>query len=369
MTAYFCAITFINIFSLMLLIYLIESSTVISRHQKHQFCVSCFIIFIICIMEVLTIILNGSPVRFKFFHIMANFFGFSLTPLLFLTLGKALLPNPQKHKTINPLIYVWFLYNLWFVISLITKRGYSVFFVDEMNNYSRAKGFFVYIISYALGLLYFLIQNIFLSTQYLQNSNKILFLNFIFILSGTTIQVLFPKIQITWTTVIISMFVYFIYLDTLYQQLDSQTYLKNQNSFYKSLNTLKNDTVLIIIDIEHFSKLKMNYSREKIDNIILEISIIFRKFYRKYGQCYRIGSEEFCVVVKDTSLDFDNLNKEFFKEFVKETFEMEEMPLISAGWGKLFAKTAKSESGLNKTLSEADLKKHEFIKNRASYIL
>lgn len=121
----------------------------------------------ICIMEVLTIIFNGSPVRFKFFHILANFFGFSLTPLLFLTLRKALLPNPQKHKTINPLIFVCF--------------------------------------------LYFLIQNIFLSTQYLQNSNKILFLNFI--LSGTTIQVLFPKIQITWTTVIISMFVYF---DTLY---------------------------------------------------------------------------------------------------------------------------------------------------------
>lgn len=129
----------------------------------------------ICIMEVLTIIFNGSPVRFKFFHILANFFGFSLTPLLFLTLRKALLPNPQKHKTINPLIFVWF--------------------------------------------LYFLIQNIFLSTQYLQNSNKILFLNFI--LSGTTIQVLFPKIQITWTTVIISMFVYF---DTLYQRTNSQTY-------------------------------------------------------------------------------------------------------------------------------------------------
>lgn len=164
------------------------------------------------------------------------------------------------------------------------------------------------------------------------------------------------------------MFVYFIYLDTLYQQLDSQTYLKNQNSFYKSLNNLKNDSVLIVVEIDHFSKLKMNYSREKIDNIILEISNVFRKFYRKYGQCYRIGSEEFYVVVKDTSLDFDNLNKEFFKEFVKETFEMEDMTLISAGWGKLSEKASKDESELNKTFSEADLKKHEFIKERVNYL-
>lgn len=368
MTSYFSAITFINIFSLLLLFILIESNTVISRHQKNQFSISCFIILIICIMEVLTIIFDGSPLRFKFFHIASNFFGFSLTPLLFLTLGNALLPNPQKQKSINPFIFVWIAYILWFLISLFTGNGYSVFFVDEMNNYSRAKGFIVYMISYALGLVYFLVQNINLSTRYLQTSNTILFLNFIFILAGTTIQILLPEIQITWTTVIISMFVYFIYLDTLYQQLDSQTYLKNQNSFYKSLNNLKNDSVLIVVEIDHFSKLKMNYNREKIDNIILEISNVFRKFYRKYGQCYRIGSEEFYVVVKDTSLDFDNLNKEFFKEFVKETFEMEDMTLISAGWGKLSEKASKDESELNKTFSEADLKKHEFIKERVNYL-
>lgn len=369
MTPYFCAITFINLFSLVMLFVLIESNSVISRHQKTNLNVTCVIIFAICIMEVLTIIFNGAPLSFKFFHIASNFLGFSLTPLVFITLGNALLPIPQKHKNFNPLFLVWIFYVLWFLISLIAKSGNSVFFVDEQNNYSRAKGFLVYMIFYGIGLVYFLIQNINLSLHYWQNSSKILFLNFIFIFAGTTVQILRPDIQITWTTVVISMFVYFIYLDTLYQQLDSQTYLKNKNSFYKSLKKLKNDSVLIVVEIDHFSKLKSNYRHEKVEDIILTISAIFSKFYRKHGQCFRTGSEEFYAIIKDNSLDFDDLNRQFFTEFVKETFEIEEMPLVSCSWAKLSSKVAKDETELNKTLSAASEKKCEFQKNRAAYLM
>lgn len=98
-----------------MLFVLIESNSVISKHQKINLNVTYIIIFVICIMEVLTIIFDGSVCV------------------------------------------------LWFLISMITKNGNSVFFVDEQNNYSQAKGFLVYMIFYGLGLVYFLIQNINLS--------------------------------------------------------------------------------------------------------------------------------------------------------------------------------------------------------------
>lgn len=181
MTSYFCAITFIIFFSLMMLFILIESN--FSNQQaskKTNLNVTCIIIFVICIMEVLTILFDGAPLRFKFFHIASKFLGFSLTPLVFITLGNALLPVPQKHKSFNPLFLLWIFYVLWFLISLILGKGNSVFFVDEQNNYSRAKGFPVYMIFYGLGLVYFLIQNINLSIHYWQNSSKILFFEFYF---------------------------------------------------------------------------------------------------------------------------------------------------------------------------------------------
>ena len=78
---------------------------------------------------------------------------------------------------------------------------------------------------------------------------------------------------------------------------------------------------------------------------------------------FRSGNEEFCVVSKDVELDFDDLNRKFFMEFVKECSEIDEMPLVSVGWSNI-----SPHQDINKVLSLADLKKREFIRERTSYL-
>lgn len=89
----------------------------------------------------------------------------------------------------------------------------------------------------------------------------------------------------------------------------------------------------------------------------MTVSKIFYKFYKKYGQCYRIGNEEFLATISDTSLNFDELNRKFFVEFVKENFGLKEMPLVTLGYAKV-----SSDSDLDKILSLTDLRKRKFIK-------
>ena len=78
MSNYFVTITFINLFTLLMLSVSIITNAVINKEQKKNFLLTCIIVFIICIMEVLTIIANGADVKYRWIHIFSNFMGFNL---------------------------------------------------------------------------------------------------------------------------------------------------------------------------------------------------------------------------------------------------------------------------------------------------
>lgn len=364
MTPYFSTITCINIFSLVILFVLVSGNSIISTHQKNKFQTTGAIVFLICIMEVLTMIFDNTPPKFKFFHIASNYIGFSLTPAVYVSLSKALFPHIGENRfKINPMFFLCVIYSLWLLISLIATPKYSVFYVDKENHYSRAKGFFIYVAFYMLSLFYFLLTNIRLSVRFWKNNGIVLLLNFLLVFFGTAVQILYPEIQITWLTIIFSILIYYIYHTTLYQQLDVQTCLLNYGSFQKWLCRQKKEHCIVVAEIDNFAKLKLNYSRKEIDRIIVTVSKIFNKFFKKYGQCYRIGSEEFLVTISDMALNFDELNRKFFIEFIKESFDFKEMPLVTLGYAKVSA-----NSDLDKILSLTDLKKREFIKKRPEYL-
>lgn len=364
MTPYFSAITCINIFSLVILFVLISGNSVISAHQKIKFQTTGAIVFVICVMEVLTMIFNDTSVKFRFFHIASNFVGFCLTPIVYVSLSKALFPHiGEKRFKINPIAVLYGIYALWLFISLIAFPKYSVFYVDAENHYSRSGGFFVYVAFYLLGLFYFLVTNIRLSVRFWKNNGIVLLLNFFLVFFGTAVQIIYPEIQVTWISIIFSILIYYIYHTTLFQQLDIQTCLLNYGSFQKWLCRQKKERSIVVAEIDNFAKLKLNYPRKEIDRIIVTVSKIFNKFYKKYGQCYRIGNEEFLAAIKDTSLDFDELNRKFFVEFVKESFGFKEMPLVTLGYAKVTA-----DSDLDKILSLTDVKKRKFIKLRPKYL-
>ncbi len=360
MTDYFAAITFINLFSLFMLFILIKTNSVISNEQKKNFFVTTGLIFVICIMEILTIVLDGSALKYRFFHIASNFLGFSLTPLVYFTLGNTLLPSfLKKQKIISPFSILWIIYSVWMLFALVIGKGNSVFYVNKENSYSRAGGFPVYIALYFISLLYFLVKNISFSIRFWKNNGLLIILNFIFVLCTAIIQMLRPDIQVTWIGVIISITIYFTFHTTLYQMLDSKTFLFNRSSFEKSIKNLKKDAVIFVAEIDNFEKFKKNYGRKETDRAVLFFSKMFYSFFKKYGTCYRTQDNEFLVFVKNIDLDFDLLAKNFYISFIKNSLKNENSPLISLGFSKI-----SDEHDMENAFGCINEKKREFSKIR-----
>ena len=359
MTDYFIALSFVNISTLLLLLVCILTDTVINKVQKKHFLITVLVVFVICVMEVLSIVFNGASVKYKWIHIVSNYFGFSLTPFVALSLMNSIYPNKKTRY-----LYIFCaVYSAWLMISLIMNNGTSVFYIDENNNYFRAKGFFVYVIVYAGCNVFFFVENIVLSLRFWHTNNIILLGTMLFLCAGTTIQIINPKIQVTWLCVIISIMIFYIYNDTLYQQIDEHTFLKNSNCLKKWHSSQKKEAVIIVAEIDDYFKLKMNYKRTKISQIVLEVSKNFNDFFKKYGTCYRLGSEEFCVIIDNPTLDFDELAKIFFIEYVKSNFKTQDLPLLSIGYAKISPK-----QDLYQVLSTADMKKLDFKKQRLNYL-
>lgn len=359
MTDYFIALSFINISTLLLLLVCILTDTVINKIQKKHFLITVLVVFVICVMEVFSIIFNGAPVKYKWIHIVSNYLGFSLTPSVTLSLLNSIYPNKKTRY-----LYIFCaVYSVWLIISLIMNKGTSVFYIDENNNYFRAKGFFVYVIVYAVCNLFFFVENLILSLRFWHTNNIMLLGTMLFLCAGTTIQIINPEIQVTWLCVIISILLFYIYNDTLYQQIDELTFLKNSKCLKKWHSSQKKDAVIVVVEIDNYSKLKLNYNRSNLSQIVMEVSKNFNNFFKKYGTCYRLGSEEFCVIVDNPTLDFDELTKIFFVEYVKSNFKTQELPLLSIGYADISPK-----QDLYQVLSIADMKKRDFIKERMNYL-
>lgn len=361
MTPYFAVLSFINIITIVMFAIDIAGNTICNRYQKTNLILVCVMIAIICICEVFTTILDGAPVKWRFWHITANFIGFALTPGINYCLIKSVFP--KNNKLFIFLFFIWMAYILFMLVCVCLGTDHGIICVDKNNNYYRGKEFFLFILIYSCGTLLFFVENLYISIRFWKRTNIALIINFFFILFATSVQVIFPTVQVSWTCIILAIIHYYLYYETLYQQMDTQTYLLNYTSLKKWKQSQKKPAVIVVAELDNYAKLKMNYNREQIIVILVTISKLFNNFFKSYGRCYRLGSEEFCVIINNTNLDFDRLNKNFFIQLVKYNFEMADMPLVSMGYAQM-----DPETELDQALSAADAKKRTFIKERLSYL-
>ena len=361
MTPYFTVLSFINIITVIMFTIDVAGNTICNKFQKSNLLLTCYMLLTICICEIFTTILDGAPVKYRFWHIAANFIGFSLAPGINFTLGRSVFPKNDKRFTF--FFVVWMTYILFMLICVCLGTDHGIICVDENNHYHRGKEFFLFIILYASGTFFFFAENLYISVRFWKKTNIVLIINFFFVIFATSVQVIFPTVQVSWTCIIFAIIHYYLYYEALYQQMDIQTYLLNTTALKRWKKLQKKPVIIIVAELDNYAKLKMNYSRDQITKIIITISKLFNSFYKDYGKCYRIGSEEFAVIINDTEIDIEKLNKAFFIKLVKYNFDIADMPLVSIGFAPI-----DPETKIEQALSEADAKKRDFIKERLSYL-
>lgn len=85
---------------------------------------------------------------------------------------------------------------------------------------------------------------------------------------------------------------------------DTLTGLNNRNAYIRDIDALTNnqDIMIVTCDLNNLKKCNDTLGHNEGDTYILNAATIIRDTFSKYGSCYRIGGDEFVVMIKNALL-------------------------------------------------------------------
>ncbi|MDD2362072.1 MAG: GGDEF domain-containing protein [Oscillospiraceae bacterium] len=321
----------IDIAALSFLSYLIHDNNILDPKRKGPFFIGTVITVLIILLEAGTIITNNGNPDFRFLNIICNVFGFALTPVIPIILiaildlnvliTKKLLLLPSILNVIATALSPWF--------------GF-VFYVDTNNHYERGNIFFVFVAAYIINLIILLISTI--STggkHHYQIKFKITTL-FLFVIAGTSIQLISPLVYSSWHIVTLSLLIYYFLMSEFDGSFDPLTRLHNRAAYQRMVKKLDGGKPysVIVMDINNFKKINDTYGHDSGDTVLKKVATAIMKSFDTGCTCYRVGGDEFSIINSATDpVIIENQLKHMTNDLEKERRNDGCLPTISYGYG------------------------------------
>ena len=149
----------------------------------------------------------------------------------------------------------------------------------------------------------------------------------------------------------------------IYQKLamkDMLTGLNNRNAYISDLDSLTacNDIMIVTFDLNNLKKCNDNLGHSAGDTYILNAAKIIKEVFSPYGSCYRVGGDEFCVMIKNASKCPIEMLAALLEEKEKEFNETNQVIDMHISYGYAIFDDA-LDSDLEKTRDRADVFMYE----------
>jgi diguanylate cyclase (GGDEF)-like protein len=140
------------------------------------------------------------------------------------------------------------------------------------------------------------------SVEYEMDDKKVLIPVFFITTLTVILQILFSDLVLIWSSVSLSLLLYYIFLRELQFKYDVQTGIKNRSAFEKEMEQyLKGDknAAIVVVDLNNLKLTNDKYGHKAGDEIIFHAAKIIQESFMGIGQAFRIGGDEFCVICKE----------------------------------------------------------------------
>ena len=181
---------------------------------------------------------------------------------------------------------------------LITFFIPFMFVIDESATYTRTVFSIIYI---SIVIICFMLLMLCSYKTFIQNtigiSLTLIAIN-VFILAGFLIRSFNVKSNSDWLCMTFGYFLFLLDFGNSFLKIDPATSLLNRRAFTNKLASIRYSTALIIIDANNFKKINDTYGHHCGDWALTKIAETIFSIYSNIGYCYRIGGDEFCVILK-----------------------------------------------------------------------
>lgn len=230
-----------------------------------------------------------------------------------------------------------------------------VFQVDAMNGYHRGMLFPVYFAAFLLSAVYAFAAVIRNSRNYQIGADTALVLIGIFLLFGIGSVYVLPEVRDTYLCIALGNLLVYSRHYKIMLQVDAVTGLLNRRCYEVNIASLGSRAVILFFDVDKFKVVNDTYGHKVGDICLRNSAALLREVYGTNGLCYRIGGDEFCVILSQNIEQADSMNQQFREKLQAMREEDPRMPGLSMGYAYYDA----ASSNVNGIIQEADAMLYE----------
>lgn len=325
---YYTSIILVTVLLLIFMLGNITCSQNISKRKRKAFICIYLLVLLASVCEWLGVFLDGFSGDINILHKIAKFLELSITPFFPIIYAEAIF-STSKHKTKRHIV-IFSLLAFHTTLEFLSMHYGFIFQVDESGYYHHAICYNIYVIAFLLSAFYFF-KKLFAFSEYYQNKNIfVLIMIVLFIVIGISIQFVNPNLRTTWLTIGISCILVYIYYNEIALCIDHLTQLLNQRAYKTYLDTISSPVEIILFDVDDFKNVNDTLGHAFGDTVLASIGKAIKEIYSSHGYCYRIGGDEFCVILTKHDC-VKKLNHSFVNELNELRRYEPHLPYVSIG--------------------------------------
>ncbi len=313
--SFFTAIISIQILAAILMVVLIAPNPIVSEDVKRGFISSFVLLGIVSLLSWLNVYLNGAPKEYILLHYVVKTMEFCLVPAA-IAVGIGIFQNFTKKKLL------WAFVLAHAIFEVVAAFFGLIFTIDSNNVYVRGSYYFIYVAVYMIEVLIIVLEFVTVGKKYQSRNLLVIIVSILFVSYGVLVQVFLSDVKIGFLAGEIAMIIAYSYANNMILQTDKITGLLNRWCYEKKLNEINYETCLLIFDIDSFKSINDTFGHQVGDKCLLLTSNLLTKVFSREGHIYRIGGDEFCVIIKRKSKYADKNAEERIKALISK-FEQE----------------------------------------------
>lgn len=294
----YVVISAISILFLIVSLMHLQELKLVTKKAINSFRFIAFFIIFEIIIDVLFKVFEGDTNVAKWILYLLKTIEFLLNPLLPYYISKLFSDNTRSERIlwITRFQIVLIIANMCLHFGVFF--GLSFFRIDENNLYQRTDLTFIYVVILVLSMILMILSMQIFSNK-AQNSSSLTLTGLLMMLiTGLALRTAFPYANFDWLCISAAFFVVDIYYVNVSLKLDPLTHLLNRQIYLSTLETIKLSTLAIMIDANGLKYVNDTYGHECGDKTLQAIATCIHKTYSDYGWCFRIGGDEFVVILK-----------------------------------------------------------------------
>lgn len=291
----------IDIFSMIPLFFTISLAQrhVLQNKKNIYYITAATITIVLLVLEILSYtIANMSGDTAVVLNQIVNMLGFSLSPAVPYVVLLFNSRNAQEMKR-RDFLALPLLFNVLLCV-MSTQTGW-IFTISAQNVYTRGV---LFLLPTAVSMFYYalIFKGTYENRDAYENGDK-WFLMGIFLLPilATVLQIQYPQLLLIWSSVSITLLLYYVFSLELQFSFDIQTGTKNRSAYEREiqqLNSKNRDATIFVFDINNLKKINDILGHKMGDSMISSAVDTIKTCFGDVGETYRIGGDEFCVVAK-----------------------------------------------------------------------